>query len=154
MPTDLRPTNAIVRLLYMNYFNGKFCFILKDKNPTTSAQAKEYSADIEENIIDSKVDPFQYPCTKTEENTKYSSSSAPYPIALLTQKIDQMSTQFVQVQNQIMGHLTTVDRNQSTPRTQFTRQHRFATSWKPRTPQEAKALDMLNTVGMVNTKET
>jgi hypothetical protein len=31
IPTDLRPTDAVVHLLYMNAFDGKFCFILKDK---------------------------------------------------------------------------------------------------------------------------
>jgi hypothetical protein len=52
------------------------------------AQAKEYSAEIEENLLDSKVDPFQYPCVKEEDKTKASNSSAPDPISLLTQKID------------------------------------------------------------------
>jgi hypothetical protein len=28
------PIAASVHLLYMNSFEGKFCFILKDKNPT------------------------------------------------------------------------------------------------------------------------
>jgi hypothetical protein len=95
--------SCIVHLLYMNAFDGKFHFILKDKKPTSLAQAKEYSAEIEENLLDSKVDPFQYPRVKAEAKTKASSSSAPDPISLLTQKIDQMSTQFVQAQNQIMG---------------------------------------------------
>jgi hypothetical protein len=154
IPTDLHPTAAVVRLLYMNAFDGKFCFILKDKNPTTLAQAKEYSAEIEENILDSKVDPFQYPRVKAEAKTKASSSSAPDPISLLTQKIDQMSTQFVQAQNQIMGRLTTVERNQSAPRPQFARQQRDATGWKPRPQQEAKAPDTLKPVGMVDTEQT
>jgi hypothetical protein len=114
--TDLRPTAATVRLLYANAFDGKFRFILKDKKPTTLAQAKEYSAEIEENLLDSKVDPFQYPCVKEEAKTKASNNSAPDPISLLTQKIDQMSTQFVQAHNQIMGRLTTVERNQSASR--------------------------------------
>jgi hypothetical protein len=118
------------------------------------AQAKEYSAEIEENILDSKVDPFQYPHVKAEAKTKASSSSAPDPISLLTQKIDQMSTQFVQAQNQIMGRLTTVERNQSAPRPQFTRQQRDATGWKPRPQQEAKAPDTLKPVGMVDTEQT
>jgi hypothetical protein len=42
----------------MNDFDGKFCFILKDKNPTNLAQDKEYITNIEENILDSKVDRF------------------------------------------------------------------------------------------------
>jgi hypothetical protein len=72
----------------MNAFDGKFCFILKDKKPTTLAQVKEYNAKIEENILDSKVDPFQYPCVKSGSKTKVSSRSSPDPISLLTQKID------------------------------------------------------------------
>jgi hypothetical protein len=96
IPTDLRPTFVVVCLLYMNAFDGKFCFILKYKNPTTLAQAKEYSAEIKENLLESKVDPFQYPRFKVEAKTKVSSSSAPDPISLLTQKIDHMSTQFFQ----------------------------------------------------------
>jgi hypothetical protein len=42
--TDVCPTNAVVHLLYMNSFDGKFHFILKEKKPTTLAQAKEYNA--------------------------------------------------------------------------------------------------------------
>jgi hypothetical protein len=154
IPTDLRPTAAVVRLLYMNAFDGQFCFILKDKKPTTLAQAKEYSVEIEENLIDSKVDPFQYPCVKAKAKTKSSSSSAPDPIALLTQKIDRMSTQFVQAQNQIMGRLTIVERNQFAPRPRFASQQRDATGWKPRPKQEAKAPDTLKPVEMVDTEQT
>jgi hypothetical protein len=68
--TDLRPTTAVVHLLYMNAFDGKFLFILKDKKPTTLAQAKEYSAEIEENILDSKVDPFQYPVSRQKQRLR------------------------------------------------------------------------------------
>jgi hypothetical protein len=46
-----------------------------------------------------------------------------------------------------MGHLNTVDMNQSTPRPHFTRQQRDSTCWKPRPQQEAKALDTLKPVG-------
>jgi hypothetical protein len=54
----------------MNAFDGKFRFILKDKNPTTLAQAKEYSAEIEENLLDSKVEPFQYPRARQKQRLK------------------------------------------------------------------------------------
>jgi hypothetical protein len=80
------------------------------------AQDKEYSEYIEENLLYSKFDPFQYRHVKADTKTKDSSSSAPDPISLLTQKIDQMSTQFVQAKNQIMGRLITIERNQSTPK--------------------------------------
>jgi hypothetical protein len=151
---DLCPTTTVVHLLYMNAFDGQLFFILKDKNPTTLAQAKEYSSKIEENLLDSKVDPFPYPHTKTKAKTKDFSSSTPDPIALLTQKIDQMSTQFFQDQNQIMGRLTTMERNQSTSIPQFTRQYRDAIGWRPKLQQDAKAPDTLNPVEIVNTEET
>jgi hypothetical protein len=154
IPTTLCPTTAIVRLLYMNAFNGEFCFILKDKRPTTLAQAKEYNAEIEENLLESKVDPFQYHHVKEETKTKASNSSAPDPIVLLTQKIYQMRNQFVQAHNQIMGRLTTMERNQSSPKPQFARQQRDATGWKPRPQQEAKAPDTFKPFGMVDTKQT
>jgi len=134
----------------MNAFEEQFHFILKDKKPTLLAQSKEYSADIEENLLDSRVEPFQYLCVKAEAKTNVSNNNAPDLIALLTQKIDQMSTQFTQVQNHIMGCLNTVERNQSAPRPQFTRQQRDATSWKPRPQQEAKAPDTLKPVGIVD----
>jgi hypothetical protein len=63
-----------------------------------------------------------------------------------------MSTQFTQVQNLIMGRLTTIERNQSAPRPQFTRQQRYATGWKPRPQREEKASDTLKAVGMVDTE--
>jgi hypothetical protein len=133
---DPHPPDAIVHLLYMNAFDGKLCFILNDRNPTNLAQTKEYSVDIEENLLDSKVDPFQYPRSKIEAMTKASNSSTPDPFSLLTQKIDQMSTQFVQAQNQIIHRLTTMERNQYASRPQFSRQKRDAIGWKPRPQQE------------------
>jgi hypothetical protein len=61
--------------------------------------------DIEENLLDSRVEPFHYPHAKAEAKIKVSNNSAPDLISLLTQKIDQMNTQFTQVQNHIMGRL-------------------------------------------------
>jgi len=55
IPMDLRPPDTVVRLIYMNDFYGKFCFILKDNNPTSLEKSKEYSVDIEEKILNSKV---------------------------------------------------------------------------------------------------
>jgi hypothetical protein len=42
--TNFHPTIVDVRLQYVNAFTGKFHFILKDKNPTSLVEAKEYSA--------------------------------------------------------------------------------------------------------------
>ena len=97
IPKDFHTTDSSVYLLYMNAFEGKFRFILKDKNPTSLAQAKEYNVDIEKNIPYSRVEPFQYPRVKAEEKTKVSSSSAHDLISFFTKKIDHMSTQFTQV---------------------------------------------------------
>jgi len=58
IPTEFCPTASSVHLLYMNAFEGKFLFILKDNKPTPLAQYKEYNVDIEENILDSRVEPF------------------------------------------------------------------------------------------------
>jgi hypothetical protein len=55
---EFRPTSSSIRLLYINAFEGKFLFILKDNKPTPLAQYKEYNVDIEENILDSRVEPF------------------------------------------------------------------------------------------------
>jgi hypothetical protein len=44
IPKDLCPADATVHLLYVNAFDEQFCFILKEKNLTTLAQAKEYNA--------------------------------------------------------------------------------------------------------------
>ena len=52
IPTDFRPTTSSVRLLYVNSFAGQFRFILKDKKTTSLAEVKEFSIDIEENMID------------------------------------------------------------------------------------------------------
>jgi hypothetical protein len=133
----------LFHLLYVNSFEGKFGFILRDKKPNTLAQAKEYSAEIEENLLYSKIDPFQYPHAKEEEKTKMSRNNAPDPIDLIAQKLDQMNTQFIQTQNQVMTRLTNLERNQSTPRPPFVRQQKDATGWKERPQQEAKAPDTL-----------
>lgn len=106
----------------MNAFDGKFFFILKDEKPTTLAQDKEYIAYIEENLLESMVYPFQYPRVKVETKTRASSSSDLYLISLLTRNIDHMSNNFFQAHNKIMGRLTTMERNQFSPRPHFTRQ--------------------------------
>jgi hypothetical protein len=103
IPQDLRPIVAAVRLLYVNAFEGKFGFILRDKKPRTLVEAKEYNAKIEDNLLCSKIDPFQYPRARAEPKTKTTTSSALDPIALIAQKLDQMNTQFVQNQNQVMS---------------------------------------------------
>jgi hypothetical protein len=63
IPQDLHPTTTIFLLLYVNSFEGKFGFIPRDNKPHTLEEAKEYNAESEENILCSKFDPFQYPCT-------------------------------------------------------------------------------------------
>jgi hypothetical protein len=55
IPKDLFPYEEVVRLLYVNSFEGKFGFILRDKKPNTLEKSKEYSEEIKENIIYSKI---------------------------------------------------------------------------------------------------
>jgi hypothetical protein len=95
----------------VNSFEGQFSFPIKDKAPDTLANAKDYSAQIEENVISSRIKPFQFPCAKVEAKANIVTNNAPNPITLLVQKFDQMNVQFVQSQNQIMNMLTTLERN-------------------------------------------
>jgi hypothetical protein len=65
IPTDYHPTTSLVHLLYMNSFEGKLGYILKDTYPTSLVEAKKFSIDIEENLLDAKIETFQYPRNKT-----------------------------------------------------------------------------------------
>ena len=49
-----------------------------------------------------------------------------------------------------MNRMTTMEKTQSSPRPQFSKQQRDATSWKPRPQQEARASDTLKPVGIVD----
>jgi hypothetical protein len=68
--TDLHTPTIVINVLYMNAFEGQFAFILIDKAPNTLEKAKEYSTQIKENIISSRIDPFHFPHVKVEEKTK------------------------------------------------------------------------------------
>jgi len=83
IPKDLCPSKEVVYILYVNAFEGKFSFILRDKKPYTLEKSKDYSTKIEENITYSKIEPFQYPRTRTEEKTKTIINNVPDPITLL-----------------------------------------------------------------------
>jgi hypothetical protein len=80
-----------------------------------------------------------------EAKTKTTTNNALDPITLMAQKLDQMNTPFFQTQNQVMSQLTTFERNQSAPRNPFSKKEPIG--W------EAKTLDTLNPVGMVNLEE-
>jgi hypothetical protein len=71
IPTDLCLTGTLVCLLYVNAFDGHFRFILKDKKLTSLAQAKEYSAKIEENFLDTKVDPFYILVSRQKQRLRF-----------------------------------------------------------------------------------
>jgi hypothetical protein len=88
-------TTTVFCLLYVNVFEGKFDFILRDKKSHTLTETKEYSADIEDNIFCSNFNPFQYPFAKAKPKEKTTTNSAPDQIPLIVQKLDQMNTQFV-----------------------------------------------------------
>jgi hypothetical protein len=57
---------------------------------------KEYSAHIEDHLISSKIEPFQFPCVKAKPKTKTSTRNVHDPITLLANNFDQMNAQFVQ----------------------------------------------------------
>ena len=136
----------------MNAFEGQFWYILKDKNPTSLVEDKESSIDIKENLLDSKIEPFQYPRNKRESRKKVSNNNVPNLIYLLTKKIDQMNTQFVQVHNHLMNLMITIrlERNQPTTRPRFARQQRAATGWNPRPQQKEKAWDTLKPIRKID----
>ena len=52
VPTYYDPSTLSVHLLYMNSFEEQFRYILKDKNPTSFTEAKQFSIDIEESLLD------------------------------------------------------------------------------------------------------
>ena len=70
---------------------------------------------------------------------------------MVAQKLDQMNTQFVQTQNQVMSRLTTLEGNQSSPRHPFVRKE--PTGWKANPQKEVKAPNTLNPIRMVNLEE-
>jgi hypothetical protein len=84
----MHPTAIDVCLLYVNSFEGKFGFILRDKKPQNFEEANEYSADIEDNLLCFKFNHFLYPRTKVEPKMKTTTSGASDPIALIAQKLD------------------------------------------------------------------
>jgi hypothetical protein len=51
----LGPPEAFVLLIYLNSFEGQFSFILKKKIPKILAEDKEYSAQVEEHLIISRL---------------------------------------------------------------------------------------------------
>jgi hypothetical protein len=55
---DVHPSDAVALLLFLNAFEGQFSFILKERIPDSLEKAKEYSAQIEEHLISSKIDLF------------------------------------------------------------------------------------------------
>jgi len=51
IPKEVCPSNATAVLLYLNAFEGQFNFILKERMPNNLAKEREYSAQIDEHII-------------------------------------------------------------------------------------------------------
>jgi hypothetical protein len=131
IPKDLCPPEAVILLLYLNSFEGQFGFILKEKMPENLAKAKEYTVQIEEHLISSKIEPFQFPRARKNLRRRCQPTMYRIQVTLLAQKFDQMNAQFVQSQNQIMNRLTNLERQHSAPRPQFIRQqegkHRLET---------------------------
>jgi hypothetical protein len=122
---------------------GNLVSSLGIRNPTLWKKPKNTVQKSKRIFLYSNIEPYQYPRTKTKEKTKTTTNSAPDPITLLAQKLDQMNAQFVQTHNQVMNRLTSLERNQSAQRPPFFRQQRDATGWKEKPQQEAKALTTL-----------
>jgi hypothetical protein len=95
---------------------------LKENISKNLAKAKEYTVEIEEHLICSKIEPFQFPCAREKAKTKASTNSVQNLVTLLAQKFDQMNPRFFQSQNQIKNRLRNLERQHSTPRPQFIRQ--------------------------------
>jgi hypothetical protein len=80
----------------------------------TLVKSIESNDHIEEHLIKSKIESFNFPCTNMEPKMKRSISVVQDPITLINKKLDQMNNQFFQTQNQIMNRLKTLERyNQS-----------------------------------------
>jgi hypothetical protein len=100
IPDDISPKDGVVLLQYTNAFEGKFGFMLRDKSPKTLVEAQEHAAKIEENLLASKVDPFHAPHAKAETKPRTLNNVEPTqdPVTLLAQRLDQMTTEFLQTQ--------------------------------------------------------
>jgi len=61
IPKELAPTKETFLLLYINAFEGEFGFILKEQMAEILTKEMEYLARIEENLLSSKIKPFQFP---------------------------------------------------------------------------------------------
>jgi hypothetical protein len=82
-PNNLKPSDGAILLHYANVFEGQFGFLLKDKSPTTLEMEKEFASKIEENLLSSKVEPFntsRASSSKSESKKGVVNATEPTPI--------------------------------------------------------------------------
>jgi hypothetical protein len=55
-PLNIRPTEGITLAQYLNAFQGKFQFLLRNKFPETLKEAQDFASQIETNLSSCKFD--------------------------------------------------------------------------------------------------
>jgi hypothetical protein len=71
---DFFPMEIVILLLYLNDFEGQFGFILKENMCDSLEKDIEYTMQIEEHIIISKIEPFHFPHARKETKMKTSTN--------------------------------------------------------------------------------
>jgi hypothetical protein len=98
IPDNIIPKDDVILIIYTNYFEGKFGFMLRDKAPKTLVEAQEQATKIEENLSVSKVEPFHAPHAKAKTKPRTLSNVEPTqdPMTLLNRNIKQLSIKIQQ----------------------------------------------------------
>jgi hypothetical protein len=101
-PHNIRPLEGITLVRYLNAFQGKFQFLLKNKYPTTLLEAQEFASQIEANLDSCKLNTppmISKPIVLEQKVTKLIQSQE----ALMT-KIDALDEEYALYQ-QDMGNI-------------------------------------------------
>jgi hypothetical protein len=150
------PKDKIVLLLYTNYFEDQFGFMLRDKSPETPVEVQEQPTKIQKNLLNSRVEPFHTPYAKDENNliTLHNVEPANYPREIIIQRLKKMTNELSQYQNLLMSILTNIERTQQNvpPRPPYNnnRQKRGNMGWKPRPPNEQRAPNTIVPTNFIN----
>jgi hypothetical protein len=114
IPDDISAKDGVSFLQYAEAFEGKFGSMLRDKSQKNLIEAQECVTNIEENILVSKVDPCHAPRAnaKTKPRTLNNVEPTQDPVILLSQRLDQMTIEFLQSQNILMNKVTNLRKSQ------------------------------------------
>jgi hypothetical protein len=98
--------------------------MLREKSPKTLLEAQEHVANIEENLLDSKVDPFHVSSAKVETKPRNLNNVEPTQdfVTLLDQRLEHITIEFFQNQSLLMKKVTNLERDQQQhfpPRSQY-----------------------------------